>query len=510
MNLLRALATVSGMTLISRILGFIRDLAIARVFGAGLVTDAFFVAFKIPNLLRRLFAEGAFSQAFVPILGEFKDRRGERETRLLVDHVAGTLAVVLAVVTALGVLAAPLIIYATAPGFAATPGKFQLTVDLLRLTFPYVFFISLTALAGGVLNTYSRFWVPAFTPVLLNLSFIAFALWLAPYFDPPVTALAWAVLAGGVAQLAFQAPFLARLGLLPRFRVNFRDEAVRRVVRQMGPAVFGVSIGQVSLVINVIFASFLVTGSVSWLYYADRLMEFPSGLLGAALGTILLPSLTKHHAAQSADEYSRLLDWGLRLSFLLAAPAAAALALLAVPLVTTLFYYGEFTASDVMATQRAVVAYSVGLVGLIVVKVLAPGFYARQDIRTPVRMALAALLATQVMNLIFVWPLRHAGLALAIGLGACWNAVLLYRGLRARGIYTPQPGWSAFLLKLGLALLAMSAVLWLAVGGAAGWLAADAATRAARLTGIVVLGAATYFAALWLAGFRLSDFSKRV
>jgi putative peptidoglycan lipid II flippase len=509
MSLLRALATVSSMTLLSRILGFVRDLAIARVFGAGLATDAFFVAFKIPNLLRRLFAEGAFSQAFVPILAEFKNRRGEDDTKLLVDRVAGTLAAALAVVTVLGVLAAPLIIYVSAPGFAAAPGKFQLTVDLLRITFPYILFISLTALAGGVLNTYSRFWVPAFTPVLLNLSFIAFALWLAPHFDPPVTALAWAVFAGGAAQLVFQAPFLARLGLLPRFRVSFRNEAVARVIRQMGPAVFGVSIAQVSLIINVIFASFLVTGSVSWLYYADRLMEFPSGLLGAALGTILLPSLSRHHAAQSAGEYSRLIDWGLRLSFLLAAPAAAALALLAVPLVTTLFHYGEFSASDVIATQRAVVAYSVGLIGLIVVKVLAPGFYARQDIRTPVRIALAALLATQLMNLIFIWPLRHAGLALAIGLGACFNAALLYRGLRARGIYSPQPGWPVFIFKLALALAAMSAVLWFAAGSAAAWLAAGAATRAAWLAGIVALGAATYFAALWLLGFRPSDYARR-
>ena len=510
MNLLKALATVSSMTLLSRILGFVRDLAIARVFGAGLVTDAFFVAFKIPNLLRRLFAEGAFSQAFVPILAEFKSRRGEEETKLLVDHVAGTLAVALAVVTALGVLAAPLIIYLTAPGFAAVPGKFQLTTDLLRITFPYIFFISLTALAGGVLNTYSRFWVPAFTPVLLNLSFIVFALWLAPYFDPPVAALAWAVFAGGVAQLAFQAPFLLRLGLLPRLKVNFGNDTVRRVMRQMGPAVFGVSVAQVSLIINVIFASFLVTGSVSWLYYADRLMEFPSGLLGAALGTILLPSLSKHHAAQSADEYSRLIDWGLRLSFLLAAPAAAALALLATPLVATLFHYGEFTGADVQATQHAVVAYSVGLIGLIAVKVLAPGFYARQDIRTPVRIALVSLLATQVMNLIFVWPLRHAGLALAIGLGACCNAVLLYRGLRARGIYSPRPGWSVFLLKLGVAVLAMSAVLWFAAGAAESWLEAGAALRAARLMGVIALGTVTYFAALWLVGFRLADFSKRV
>src|SRR6185295_10388565 len=295
-SLLKALATVSSMTLISRILGFVRDLVIARIFGAGLATDAFFVAFKLPNLLRRLFAEGAFSQAFVPILAEYKSRRGEADTRLLVDHVAAFLALAVFVVTVLGVIAAPLIIYVTAPGFAQAPGKFDLTVDLLRITFPYIFFISLTAFAGGILNTYSRFSVPAVTPALLNLSFISFALWGAPHFDPPVTALAWAVLAGGIAQLAFQVPFLARMGMLPRFRLHFRDEGVRRVMRQMGPAVFGVSIGQISLLINMIFASYLVTGSVSWLYYADRLMEFPAGLLGAALGTILLPSLSKHYS----------------------------------------------------------------------------------------------------------------------------------------------------------------------------------------------------------------------
>ena len=509
MNLLKALATVSSMTFISRILGFIRDLVIARAFGAGFATDAFFVAFKLPNLLRRLFAEGAFSQAFVPILAEYKNRRGDAETRLLVDHVSGFLALSLFVVTLIGVIAAPLIIYVTAPGFAATPGKFDLTVGLLRITFPYIFFISLTALAGGILNTHSRFAVPAFTPVLLNLSFIGFALWGAPYFDPPVTALAWAVFAGGVAQLALQVPFLARIGLLPRFRFTFRDEGVRRVLRQMGPAVFGVSISQVSLVINVIFASFLVTGSISWLYYADRLMEFPVGLLGVALGTILLPSLSRYHAERSARDYSELLDWGLRLTLLLAAPAAVALALLAVPLVATLFHYGAFGAEDVFATRRAVIAYSVGLVGLVMVKVLAPGFYARQDIRTPVRMALATLGLTQIMNLVLIWPLQHAGLALAIGVGACFNATLLLRGLRRRDIYRPQPGWPAFALKLAIAVYAMAAVLWLASGADSSWLAMGAAARAATLAGVVVLGTATYFAALWLLGFRLSDFSRR-
>ena len=509
MSLLRALATVSSMTFISRILGFVRDLVIARAFGAGFATDAFFVAFKLPNLLRRLFAEGAFSQAFVPIFAEYKNRRGEQEARLLVDRVAAVLALALFVVALIGVLAAPLIIYVTAPGFAATPDKFGLTVDLLRITFPYIFFISLTALAGGILNTYSRFSVPAITPVLLNLSFIGFALWGAPYFDPPVTALAWAVFVGGVAQLALQVPFLARLGLLPRFRLDFRDEGVRRILRQMGPAVFGVSIGQVSLVINMIFASFLVTGSVSWLYYADRLMEFPIGLLGVALGTILLPSLSRHYADRSPQEYSGLLDWGLRLTLLLAAPAAAALALLAVPLVATLFHYGAFDAADVFATRRAVLAYSLGLIGLVMVKVLAPGFYARQDIRTPVKIAIVTLALTQVMNFAFIWPLQHAGLALAIGLGACINAALLLRGLLRRDIYRPQPGWPVFLLKLAIAVYIMGAMLWLASGSDASWLAMGAATRAVNLTGVVLLGAASYFMVLWLLGFRLADFSRR-
>ena len=509
MNLLKVLATVSGMTFISRVLGFVRDAIIARVFGAGLMTDAFFVAFKIPNLLRRLFAEGAFAQAFVPILSEYKNQRGERETRLLVDHVAGMLALAVFVITALGVLAAPAIIYVTAPGFAATPEKYQLAVDLLRITFPYILFISLTAFAGGILNTYSRFSVPAFTPVLLNLAFIVFALWAAPHFDPPVTALAWAVFAGGVLQLAFQVPFLMRLKLLPRFRLSFSDSGVMRVLRQMAPAVFGVSVAQVSLVINNIFASFLVTGSVSWLYYADRLMEFPLGMLGVALGTILLPSLSRHYATSSTEEYSRLLDWGLRVTLLLAVPAAVALAVLALPLVTTLFQYGAFSAVDAFATRDAVIAYSVGLVALILVKVLAPGFYARQNIKTPVKIAIVSLLATQVMNLLLIWPLRHVGLALAISLGACINAGMLYVLLRRAGIYQAQPGWGAFVLKLALAVYVMGAVIWIAAGASSQWLAAGASQRVGWLTGIVVLGAGVYFAVLWVLGFRLRDFNAR-
>jgi putative peptidoglycan lipid II flippase len=406
MNLLRALAAVSGMTLLSRILGFVRDTIIARIFGAGLATDAFFVAFRIPNLLRRLFAEGAFSQAFVPILAEYRNRNSAGETRQLVDHVAAFLALALLAVTVLGVIAAPIIIYVSAPGFAAEPAKFALTVDLLRITFPYILFISLTSLAGGILNTWSRFSVPAITPALLNIVFIAFALWAAPYFDPPVKALAWAVFVGGIAQLAFQAPFLLKIRMLPRFKLDFGDSGVWRVMKQMGPAVFGVSISQLSLLINTIFASFLASGSVSWLYYADRLMEFPSALLGVAIGTILLPSLSRHHADAAHEEYAKLLDWGLRLTIMLALPAAVALAVLAIPLVTTLFHYGEFSVNDIYMTRNALVAYSVGLLGLILVKVLAPGFYARQNIKTPVKIALIALVATQAMNLAFIWPLQ--------------------------------------------------------------------------------------------------------
>jgi putative peptidoglycan lipid II flippase len=508
MNLLKVLATVSGMTLVSRVLGFVRDAVIARIFGAGIATDAFFVAFRLPNLLRRLFAEGAFSQAFVPILAEYKNKRGEQDTRLLVDHVSGVLAVTLFVVSAIGIAAAPLVIYVTAPGFIGEPRKYAVAVEMLRITFPYIFFISLTAFAGGILNTYSRFSVPAFTPVLLNLSFIAFALWAAPYFDPPVLALAWAVFAGGVLQLLFQLPFLLKIRMLPRFRPKL-DEGVRRVLRQMGPAVFGVSLGQVSLVINTIFASFLVTGSVSWLYYADRLMEFPMGMLGVALGTILLPSLSKHYATSSPESYSKLLDWGLRITLLLAMPAAVALALLAVPLVTTLFQYGAFSASDTYATCNAVIAYSVGLVALILVKVLAPAFYARQDIRTPVRIAVATLIATQVLNAALILPLRHAGLALATSLGACINAGVLFTLLVRRGIYVPSPGWLAFGWKLALALFLMGGALWFTTGQAVEWIGASAEQRVLRLCGVVAAGAGTYFATLWITGFRLRDFHHR-
>ena len=509
MNLLKALATVSSMTLLSRILGFVRDFVIARAFGAGAATDAFFVAFRLPNLLRRMFAEGAFSQAFVPILAEYKNTRVAEDTRRLADHVATLLFLALLAVTLLGIALTPILIYISAPGFAADAAKFELTVELTRIAFPYILFISLVSLAGGILNTWSRFAVPAFTPVLLNLSFIGMALFAAPYFDPPVLALAWAVLLGGAFQLVLQLPFLARIGMLPRFTLSLGDDGVRRIFRLMLPALLGVSVTQISLLINTIFASFLPSGSVSWLYYADRLMEFPAGLLGAALGTILLPSLSRSHAENDRSEFSALLDWGLRLTFLLTLPAALALALLAVPLLATLFNYGAFQAVDVLKTRDALLAYSVGLTGLILVKVLAPGFYARQNIRTPVKIALVTLAATQAMNAVFIVPLQHAGLALSIGLASCLNAALLWRGLRRRGDYQPQPGWSVFGLKLAVALLAMGLVLWFGMGGPAKWIDAPPLDRVVRLAALVAGGATAYFGTLWLLGFRLRDFTKK-
>ncbi len=511
MNLLKALASISSLTLVSRILAFVRDVLIARIFGAGMVNDAYIIATRLPNLLRRLFAEGAFSQAFVPIFGEYNKRRGHDETKLLVDHVTTMLALALFVVTLIGIIAAPIIVYFTAPGFVKDAEKFDLTVQMLRITSPYIFFISLVAVAAGILNTYNKFWVPAFAPVLLNICLIGGALWLAPHFEHPIIGLAWAWFAAGFVQLAFQVPFLKKIGMLPTIRFSLKDEGMWRVIRQMGPAVFGVSIAQLSLIINTIFASFLVVGSVSWLYYADRLMEFPTGILGVALGTILLPSLSKLHASNDTVEYSKMLDWGLRLTFLLALPAALALGLIAVPLLATLFQYGEFTAHDVLMSRNALVGYSVGLIGLILVKILAPGFYARQNIRTPVKIGIVTLLATQAMNVVFVFgmQLHHAGLALSIGLGACLNSAILFHFLRKHGIYTPEPGWLQFGFKLGLALLALGLVLWFGMGTEQHWLTSHGWSRVLHLSALVVGGVLVYFAVLFALGFRLKDFAKR-
>lgn len=512
MNLLKALATVGGMTFISRLLGFARDTLIARIFGAGMATDAFFVAFKIPNLLRRISGEGAFSQAFVPILAEYRRQRSPEATKALINHVASLLGLCLVGITIVGMLAAPLLVHLTSPGFAADSAKFALTTDLLRITFPYILFISLVSMAGGVLNAYSQFQVPAFTPVWLNLSFIVAAVWVAPYVDYSIYVLAWAVFVGGIVQLLYQVPYLQKLGMLPRYALNLQDEGVRRILKLMGPAIFGVSVAQISIVLNNIFASFMPTGSVSWLYYADRLMEFPTGVLGVALGTILLPSLSKSFVDKSDAEFSQLLDWGLRLTFMLALPAAVALAVLSKPLIVSLFYYGKFSPLDVQMTERALIAYSLSLMGLILVKVLAPGFYARQNIKTPVKIAIFTLVITQVMNgvLLLFTPLQHAGLALAVGMGACLNAGLLWFHLQRSGAFKPNAGWGLFLAKLSLAVSVMAVCLWVAATAVGDWLALSTLNRMAYVSGLVLLGMLVYFVMLAVLGMRPHDFVKRV
>jgi putative peptidoglycan lipid II flippase len=508
MNLARAAISVSAMTFLSRITGFIRDTLIAIFFGAGLATDAFAVAFRIPNLLRRLFAEGAFSQAFVPILGEYKAKHGDAATRALAAKVLGVLAVALFIATLIGTIAAPLVVYATAYGFTSDPDKFALTVLLLRICFPYILFVSLVSFAAGLLNTYGSFKAPAFTPVLLNLCFIGFALAAERYFQPPISALAWAVFFGGIAQLAFQIPFLRHIGMLTWPRWEPRDVGVLRILKLMAPAALGVSVAQISLVINTQIASFLGDGRVSWLYFADRLMEFPSALLGVALGTVLLPSLVRHHASRNTERYSKLLDWGLRLTLLLALPAALGLAMLAVPLITTLFWHGEFTRHDVFMTRSALVAYSAGLVGIILVKILAPGFYARQDIRTPVKVAIATLVVTQLANLAFVRWLGHAGLAASISLGACFNAACLYFLIRRATHYSPEPDWGAFLLKLLFALYFMGGAIWYTMGAESSWFEIPAGRRALKLALVIGAGAVTYFATLAMLGIRPRHFAR--
>jgi len=509
MNLLGALAKVGSLTMVSRILGFVRDTIIARTFGAGTATDAFFVAFKLPNLLRRIFAEGAFAQAFVPILAEYKETRSPEATQAFVRHVAGMLSFVLVIVTALGILAAPWVIVANAPGFINKPDKVQLSIDLLRVVFPYIFLISLSSFVGSILNSYHKFGIPAFTPTFLNISFIVFSLFFVPYFNPPIMALAWAVVVGGVLQLVFQLPWLAKLGFLKMPKLSFKDAAVNRVLKQMAPAILSVSVAQISLFINTIYASFLQSGSVSWIYFADRLMELPSGVLGVALGTILLPTLSKYATSQDTEQFSDLLDWGLRLCMLLALPAAVGLAMLAFPLVATLFMYRKFTLYSAQMTEQALVAYSLGLIGMIMIKVLAPGFYARQNIKTPVKIAIFTLICTQLMNLAFISPLKHVGLSLSIGLGSCLNAGLLFYLLRKNGIYHPRKGWPVFLVKITISLVVMGGGLWLAQYYLPfEWVHVGGFKRAGQLCVLIALGGGLYFVSLVALGFRPHHFRR--
>lgn len=500
------------MTLLSRILGFIRDVVIAQTFGANASTDAFLIAFKIPNFMRRLFAEGAFSQAFTPILSEYKTQRTSEEVKNLIDHVAGTLGGILLLISIISMLFAPLLVFIFAPGFIHSPEKFALTGQMLQITFPYLFFIALTAFAGSVLNTYGQFAIPAFTPVLLNIAMILAAWYLAPYFAQPIVALAWGVFLAGVLQLIFQLPFLYRLGLLPRPRLDFKHEGVLRIRNLMIPALFGVSVTQINLLVDTLMASFLMTGSVTWLYYSDRLMEFPVGVFGMALATVILPNLSKRIAQGDHEKFVLTLDWALRWTCIVVIPATLGLIVMAQPILTTLFHKGEFDQQDVIMTTRSLITYSIGMLGFVSVKVLASGYYARQDTRTPVKIGVIAMLTNICLNLIFIYPLQHAGLALATSLAALLNAWLLYRSLYKQGIYIPQVGWLALLMRIILANVVMIVILWWGTGGANTlelWLAMGTGERALRLLLWLSIGIISYFAALFLFGLRVNHISLK-
>ena len=521
MSLFKAASTVSLLTLVSRITGLVRELLIASTFGASAMTDAFNVAFRIPNLFRRLFAEGAFSQAFVPVLAAGKAQHGDEATKLLIDRVATLLTWALLLTCVAGVAAAPVLVWAMASGLKQSPHGFEAAVFMTRWMFPYIGFMSLVALSSGVLNTWRRFAVPAATPVLLNLSMILAAWLLAPWFRTqgiePVYALGGGVMLGGVLQLAVQVPALMQLGLLPRIgwswtliRAAWADPATRNIAKLMVPALLGVSVAQISLLINTQIASHLAPGSVSWLTYADRLMEFPTAMLGVAIGVVLMPQLSAAKAAGDAARYTAMLDWGLRIVVLLAVPCAVALLTFAQPLVATLYHYGAFTDRDVEQTTGALMGYGAGLLGLVAIKVLAPGFYASQDIKTPVRIAVVVLVITQLLNLVLVPQLQQAGLALAIGIGALVNALWLLIGLIRRGSYTPAPGWRVFGLQvLGASALLGAFLSWAAEAVSWTGLKAHALERIGLLTLVLSVSAAIYFVALRLSGLKLRQLLQR-
>ena len=503
--------------MVSRVLGLVRDIVLARWFGADAGMDAFFVAFKIPNFMRRLFAEGAFSQAFVPVISEYREQRDLPEVQQLVNRVAGTMLGVLSLITVIGVLASPVLVAIFAPGFLyRDPAQFDLAALMLRMTFPYLLLVSLVAFAAGILNTYGRFAAASFAPVWLNVVLIGAAILVSPRLAQPELALAGGVFVAGVVQILFLLPSLRRVGLFPRPQWGMQDTGVRRIMKLMLPGIIGSSVAQINLLFDTLIASFLVAGSVSWLYYSDRLVEFPLGVFAIALATVILPSLSRSHATDSTTEFSRTVDWGLRLVLLIAVPSATGLFLLARPMLATLFNYGDFNAADVDMAGLSLMAYTVGLPAFMLIKILAPAFYSRKDTRTPVRIAIVALLTNMGLNLMFVVPLvmleipgQHAGLALATSLAAWVNAGLLYRMLRKQQVYRPQTGWRQFLLQLGLAGAVLGAVLFWGTPAMPVWLDWSVWSRVSGLFIWIVVGAGAYFIALHLAGLRLGSLWRR-
>ena len=515
-RLIQTTSVVSGMTLLSRILGLVRDAVFARYFSTSLVMDAFLVANRIPNMLRRFFAEGAFSQGFVPVMARYREKHSHDEAREFVDSVAGTFGIILFLVTLAGVVAAPVLVAIVAPGFIGDDGRFEIATLMLRFTFPYLFFVSLTAFAGGILNTYGRFGVPAFTPVILNIVLIAAAIWLSPLLDEPGMALAYGVFIAGVLQLLFQVPFLMRIRALPRPRWAVAHEGVKRVMKLMLPAIFGSSVAQINVLVGGIIASMLGVGKISLLYYSDRLMEFPLGLFGIAIATVTLPYLSRQYANGSHEEFSDTIDWSMKLVLLIAVPAAIGLIVLAQPLVTTIFYGGAFTYDDVRMTALALQAFAVGLIGFSYVKILAPAFFAREDTKTPVRIGLIALAVNFVLSVTLAWYLTsidfagsHAGLALAISVAALLNALLLYRGLRRDGVIHHSPGWKKLLLQVAVANAVMFAILDWLNHPLAWWTDVDVFARIVWLAVCVISGAGAYFLVLLSLGLRPANFALR-
>lgn len=509
-SLLRSTSLVSLMTFMSRMMGFVRDMVIANYFGAGAGMDAFTVAFKIPNFMRRLFAEGAFSQAFVPVLAEYQKTRTIDEVRMFLARIAGSLGVVLSLVTVIGVIAAPIVVFIFAPGFDHDASRSVLATEMLRLTFPYLMLISMTAMAGAILNTYGYFGVPAITPVLLNISLIVAAVYLSPFFAEPIVALAWGVLLAGILQFLFQIPFLYHRKLLVKPSLMMKDPGVKRVLKLMVPALFGVSIAQINLLIDTVFASFLKVGSVTWLYFTDRLTDFPLGVFGVAIATVILPHLSRRHAEQSAENFSRALDWGLRLLLLIGIPAGVGLAFFSMPLIASCFAYGRFTGFDVIQTQKSLIALGIGVPAFMVVKVLASGFYARQNIKTPVKVGALAMVINTIFCALLIGPLAHAGLALASSIAGFVNCGVLVTLLVQRNIYQPSPGWGRFMLQLLVANVLVSVYLLIMRGDLSFWLAKPAALRLGWLLVHVLAAALIYAVSLRMLGVRPNQFRGQI
>lgn len=503
------------MTLLSRVFGLLRDITLAILFGASGGTDAFLVAFKIPNFMRRLFGEGAFSQAFVPVFSEYKEKRSREELQDLINHVAGKLGGILLLITIIGSLAAPALVWLFAPGFHDDPARFELTADMLRITFSYLFFIALVAFAGGILNSFNRFSVPAFTPVLLNLCMIAAAIWLSPLLDEPLMALAWGVALAGLLQFLLQLPFLKKLGLIPRPQFKRHHDGVAKILKLMLPAIIGSSVAQINLLLDTVIASFLMVGSVTWLYYSDRLLEFPLGIFGIAIATVILPTLSRQHARDSGDEFNRTLNWASRLVFIIAIPACIGLFMLAGPILAALFQYGKFSAADTYLASLSLMAYMAGLPAMILIKILAPGFYARQDTKTPVRIGIIAMVSNMALNILFVVPLvmfnyeaPHAGLALATTCSAYLNAFMLYRGLRKIDVFQPVAGWARLLAQITVAGGAMALVIFLVTPELSQWTHWVMLERISHIAGIIGLAMLVYFVTLMLAGLRPAQLKR--